>query len=735
MRLSDTGLKQTWARIGNAPKLDTPQVQELIKSANDGAGLSKTERADLLQVLAKSSFTPAARSQLETYLGIAPLPVTLGTPEMDAAVRAAMNGGGSIVPSRVFTLIAAANDPAGNPIPARQADLTALANAGPPLVGDDARFLLRQALGLSNASRAHGQPAPYDVTYEKKLGLAEANKLVESLLRGDVDYSSYNFRQASDAFKGIDKPEWTLEGRMRAQLGLDLRHSPLAGTLLMLEKDGVFDVNDFNALVQKFESKIAEAKASDARWPQAGGSMERSTRQGMQETLALALRDGVRFSPEARAKVTALAGPAARRQHIDWDTQTLLAQKKLGPADVDFINRINQLVTPPAPANRLSLDVLRAMDAPAQQRLLSEKEKYQLTRLWAAAELPPARTVQTKPLPELGPAFSAPLSRPKPLDLSGGVAFDQLSTTLPGRTLLERLQRAGDSDAKPTTASLRDFDAVLANPAGFTAGEVTELKALRAKAERYLRTAPSVGLSARLEVDRPRESVDVISESPRLSVKTNTEFGTDLKLRTKRALVVSEPTTFMSPDGLKQVTVQKDAPFQLPAGTWTVLRPHQEPVTLEVPAFEAESTVDLKPYSSWVMTNGHTPVRVPLDALESYVQHQRMPDGSVVGVPTDYYAPGALKLTLPGGEYAVPGTDLRVLLVSRVTRNDTLNAQPTNKLTQLIALDAQGKAYSLTPGGATLPDGRKLSVSGRGEDLKLSVDGRAVTVGLVDRVG
>lgn len=30
------------------------------------------------------------------------------------------------------------------------------------------------------------------------------------------------------------------------------------------------------------------------------------------------------------------------------------------------------------------------------------------------------------------------------------------------------------------------------------------------------------------------------------------------------------------------MTVQKDTPFQLPAGTWTVLRPREEPVTLEV---------------------------------------------------------------------------------------------------------------------------------------------------------
>jgi hypothetical protein len=74
--IRDKGLQNAFKTVLDDSKVTKAEVDKLIQSANDGAGLSKTERKDLEKILAQAGdkFDADAKTALQAYLGVAPEP-------------------------------------------------------------------------------------------------------------------------------------------------------------------------------------------------------------------------------------------------------------------------------------------------------------------------------------------------------------------------------------------------------------------------------------------------------------------------------------------------------------------------------------------------------------------------------------------------------------------------------------------------------------------------------------
>ena len=729
-RLQDLALRKVYTRISQHPQISQTDVADLIRSANDGVGLSKTEQRDLLAVLQAdgSRFDPTAKAALEAYLGVAAprpaappvaLPVTFAASEVKQAAEAVLKDG-AVGGAEVQDLLQALRDAEGKLTAQRAADLTLLAQSNSPMLSDAGRFLLREALLLPNGRSQFGRQV-IDLEREPKLGFDEASALAEEALRGDVDFTSYNSRKAGDLIKWSTSTDWTVEGRDRIQLSLDLADASLAGTLLMLEKErGTLDLADAAAVRKKMDADLAQSRAVDVRWNGNDGSAERATLAGLRSQLALALTGGLKLTPEARLELAKLAGAElpktgvaldggpihsgatiasphvlANQRYLDSDLALLQASGRVSDFDATFICRINQLVSPPAPAGSLRVSTLLAMEQPEQQRLLSPQEKFLLKRLWRSLELPPAEpaTLQLDANTLTSTHVDAHFIRPPPLDLKRSLPIE------------------GDEVMEVDGA---DLDFLL-----------------------YTQPCGAMDVSLNFRSSLGKEAVTPLCANPNLSLAQRADFDPNHQLSVTRALVANENLLLVSADGTQQRSVSSGDRFTLPAGPWLARGEQSGWHSFDLPEIKASEEVDLGPYLAWTMANGAMPNRVSLSDLESYATPVTYPNGQVVNRTDDYYRPGALELSLPRGEYRVPGSDLRLLLNNRVSRADIADARlgsPSGKLTQVILIDGQGKPYSLTPNGTTLPDGRKVFVTGSGEAVQLNVSGRQTAVGLIDRV-
>ncbi|MFH1809197.1 MAG: hypothetical protein ABIJ09_10670 [Pseudomonadota bacterium] len=74
--IRDRGLRNLFPSIIADNKITEAEVGKLIESAKDGSGLAKTEKKDLQKILKEhgDKFDPAAKAQLEAFIGVAPTP-------------------------------------------------------------------------------------------------------------------------------------------------------------------------------------------------------------------------------------------------------------------------------------------------------------------------------------------------------------------------------------------------------------------------------------------------------------------------------------------------------------------------------------------------------------------------------------------------------------------------------------------------------------------------------------
>ena len=78
IKFRDKGLRRTFEGMMNDNQITKAEVEKLIKSTEDGPGLSKTERKDLQKLLSKAGdrFDADARTALESFLGGAAAPIS-----------------------------------------------------------------------------------------------------------------------------------------------------------------------------------------------------------------------------------------------------------------------------------------------------------------------------------------------------------------------------------------------------------------------------------------------------------------------------------------------------------------------------------------------------------------------------------------------------------------------------------------------------------------------------------
>lgn len=804
---SDAGLRSLYPQLTADQKLTKAEVEQLITSAKDGTGLSKTEKADLEKMLARDAnlFEADAKAHLEAYLGRTPQPpappvqpTTPGTPpvtpspgttptgvwfpigtrpvtpppvdararldavvarlspEVKALVEPLVARNGKVSAGDVLDLQErlVPKGMAQSPERTQKAnDLYALATLASPVGGE----LLQEAWGTHE--RRFGNRGDLWLYNQKDLGLDKAQALVEARLKNFPSFQVDSRNTALTEVMIAREDSFTFEARQRIALGAMFDKSKVAVLALALEKDGL-DAGDVKHL--------ADRLATLQPWEQVTEK----------ETLKRALAFGFKVQPEAEAAFSALTGAVApnlqatpgagpfhapgtvpsrhalgNARYGDTPIGVLEGRQVLTETELGIARRFGELVRPAVTDGVLKVSTLLQVEKSPLWETLSPGEKLALPRLFKALEA--QSTSRTEALKAFTPSPLASLAqvrvtRPAPLDLGQSVPVtDALAPPVADRAVADRVQRVANADGQAGTISLKDLDAVLAGAPGFTADDLERAKAIRGRLDEQLRLKPVLAPAELSFHGLRQEQKTVLNEALGITVTTKLDFDSKLQLTRTNAVSMRLPDGATLRDEQGRVVKSTAAGFfqstptdisDLPPGRYLLESPRNTSgaVEFELPAWPpAKESVDLSAYSAYVMGTFAQPSTRYQNELEEYFRTYRDPatGQNVTRVDSVYWAPGAVKTYLPPGEYALPGTDLKVLLNSRVNATDYWNKQAGGKLTQVLVVDGAGQVQSVTGGSAKLPDGRAVSVSASNGQLTVRVGSEQYKLELANRVG
>lgn len=797
---TDAGLKRLYSQATTDGKVDSADVEALINSAKDGGSLSKTEKKDLERMLATDAnlFEPAAKVKLQTYLGIAPQPPPVTpapqppvTPTPPAPQPPAPSTG-TVSPARqkLDALIAtlspstqttvknvlgqddvlspsdmahiAFNVGGGGVLPS--ASFQELMKLGPSL-SPEAADVLRSEAGISLRRGANTNTWLYDA----KLTEAQAQGMMESRMRGDHPYQIDHRNSALTEVIIAKNDEFTFEARQRIAMFEPLEKTKIAQLTVLLEKNDGLDLSDMLVLERKIRFL--------------GPSEQIIARRG----LADAFRLGLKVKPEALStfgrvtgstptdpNATLGAGPVhagstigsrsvfAEKTYVDTPLDVLAKTHPLASGAEALAKRLNQLVSPPVTDGVLRASTLLAAERAPLAQTLSPGERLSLITLWSALEVPTktrTEAIATQNLRPLESLASVQLYRPRPLDLNKPVTIDaSFKSRVGDEALLARLQRVANADNVVTTISLPDFDAVLQGPGvGFTAEDKTRLGELRQQLANRIRSAPAL-TPASFSIQGPlrKEETHVLNENLGIVAKSTVDFDNEMQLTRRTSITMrNNGTPMIVRDDAGKVVLStantgfysnSTVPMDLKPGTYTVERPgySDELVSFELPQLLAgKETVDLSKYGGYEMGwNAQPSSRSSTDVEEYYRTITDHFGRQTTQLDSVYWRPSSIKTFLPAGEYQVPGTDLRVLLINRVSSAEVLNGlqgvmPQGNKRTQAVLVDSNGTPVSITgPGDRKLADGRAASISATNDGkVTVRVGGTAYPITLDQRVG